>query len=193
MAINVRALNVDFLAFSGHKMGGPEGVGVLFCAERTHGELNPGVYGGGMVAGVSSNIQYRAMPHLLEAGTPHAAGAYGLVAAIEYLQSYDRQALATYVHNLTAQARIMLEKVPGVRIISDPQSSAIISFVCEGIHSHDVAAILGQQGVLVRAGFHCAQPLHEALKLPQGSVRASFSGYNTLQDIRALETSLRAI
>ncbi len=193
MVIDVKALNVDFMAFSGHKIGGPEGIGVLFCAQSTHDQLVPFHYGGGMVAGVSSKIQYRDMPHLLEAGTPHAAGVYGLKVAIEYLQSYDRQALAEYVHDLTAEARMLLEKVPGISIISDPASSAIITFVHDTIHPHDIAAILGKQGVLVRAGFHCAQPLHESLNLPAGSVRVSLYGYNTQADIRALEASLNAI
>lgn len=191
--IDAKALNVDFLVFSGHKMGSPEGIGILFCAQSTHDQLVPFHYGGGMVAGVSSKIQYRDMPYRLEAGTPHAAGAYGLKTAIEYLQSYDRPALTEYVHDLTAQARILLEKMPGVRIISDPASSAIISFVHDTIHPHDIAAILGQQGVLVRAGFHCAQPLHESLNLSAGSVRASLYGYNAQRDIEALFNAFKAI
>lgn len=191
--LDFETMGVDFMVFSGHKLGGPQGIGGLICAESVHSELEPSTFGGGMVFGVGETIDYRAMPHLLEAGSPNAMGAYGFAAAVRVIERYDRSALIAHYKSLSVMAHSGLSAIPGVRIFSDPEALSLISFVVENVHPHDVVAILGDRAVLVRAGFQCAQPLHTALGLSTGSVRASFGPYTTLEDIAALAGAVKSI
>jgi len=191
--LDFHAQGIDFLVFSAHKLGGPQGIGVLVCAESVHSELEPVQFGGGMVMGVGEDRSYRAMPHLLEAGSPNGMGAYGLAAAMRVIQGYDRSALTAHYKSLSAMAHSGLSATSGVRVISDPDALSLISFVVDEVHPHDVAAILGDRKVLVRAGFPCAPPLHTALGLSTGSIRASFGPYTTAEDIAALVDAVQAI
>jgi SufS family cysteine desulfurase len=191
--IDFAAIGVDFLVFSGHKLGGPQGIGVLLCAESVHLEIEPSAFGGGMVFGVAETTSYRPMPHLLEPGSPNGMGAYGLAAAVRGIAQFDRDAVYAQYEALSAKAYTELCSIRGVRVISDPESLSIVSFVVEGVHPHDGAALLGNKGVLVRAGFQCAQPLHAALGLSMGSLRASFGPYSTREDVTALIDAIRAI
>lgn len=193
MPIDFHALGVDFLVFSAHKLGGPQGIGALVCAESVHAELEPAQFGGGMVLGVGEETGYRPMPHLLEAGSPNGMGAYGFAAAVRVIQGYNRAELIDHYAILAAMAYSGLSAIPGVRVISDPEALSLISFTVGGVHPHDVAAILGDRNVLVRAGFQCAQPLHGALGLSTGSLRASFGPYTTAEDIAALAGAAHAI
>jgi len=185
--INVQELECDFLVFSGHKMLGPTGVGVLYVKQELYGQLQPYQRGGGMVFSADwRDAAWAKMPHMLEAGTPPIAQVVGLGAAIDYLNSLDRKAFAQHEAALCARFIDGLRAISGVRILGPIAqlrvSGHLVSFVVEGMHAHDVAAYLGAYGICVRAGHHCAQPL--ATKLRYGAtVRVSFYLYNTEQEV----------
>ena len=195
LPIDVQALGCDFYAFSAHKMYGPTGIGVLYGrAERLAG-MAPVQGGGEMVRSVSldEGPRWAAVPHKFEAGTPNIEGAIGLGAAIAYLERWDRGAVAAHEHALAAEAAARIAALPGARLVGEPADrAAIVSFVLDGVHPHDIGTILDQHGVAIRAGHHCAQPLLEALGVP-ATARASFGLYSTRQDVDALIDGLRAV
>jgi cysteine desulfurase/selenocysteine lyase len=189
MPVDVRTLGVDALFFSGHKMCGPTGIGVLWVREELLEKLEPGTYGGGMVDAVTTTTAtWGLIPNRFEAGTPPIAEAIGLGAAVDYLTNVGIENIRAHDEALVEEAIARLEKIPGVRVIAEKgqgKNIGIVSFVISGIHAHDVAYILGKENVAVRAGHHCAMPLHTALGVV-ATTRASFYLYNTREDVDAL-------
>jgi cysteine desulfurase/selenocysteine lyase len=180
----LRVLGCDFLALSGHKMHGPMGIGVLAGRREALERLTPLRVGGDMVEQVGlDDVRWAPLPARLEGGTPNVAGAVGLAAAAGYLQAHGRAALDAHVAALRAQAVAGLTALPGVRVLEG--GGAIVAFVAEGAHPHDIGTVLDGAGVAVRTGFHCAQPLHDHLGLGP-TTRASFALYNTADDVAAL-------
>lgn len=189
--INVQDLKCDFLVFSGHKMMGPTGIGVLYCADRTHSELTPYQSGGGMVNKVDLyEPTYLAMPHLLEAGTPPIAGAIGLARAIKYIKTtIDFELLRRHEACLSRRLVEGLETIKKVKIHGPRDQlkiySHVVSFSIDGVHPHDGATLCDQYGICLRAGFHCAQPLAHYLNTGP-TLRSSVYAYNTVSDIDRL-------
>ena len=194
LKVDVRALGCDFYAFSGHKLYGPTGIGVLYGKSELLESMPPYQGGGDMIRSVTfEKTLYNDPPHRFEAGTPPIAGAIGLAAAIEYVEGLGLEAVARHEHELLAAATAALERIPGLRIIGAARrKAAVLSFVIEGVHPHDVATILDQEGVAVRAGHHCAQPVMERFGLP-ATTRASFALYNTCEDVDRLARALRRV
>jgi cysteine desulfurase/selenocysteine lyase len=189
--VDVRDLDVDFYTVTGHKLYGPTGIGVLY-AKRAHLKtMRPFNGGGEMIREVSrDNVTYADPPARFEAGTPPIIESVGLAAAIDYVTSFDREAVAAHEHDLLTYAREAVREFNGLRVIGDaPGKGAILSFETEGMHAHDVATILDREGVAVRAGHHCAQPLMERFGVASTS-RASFALYNTRDDVDALVAAL---
>jgi cysteine desulfurase/selenocysteine lyase len=189
--VDVQALDVDFYALTGHKIYGPTGIGALY-AKRAHLKaMHPFQGGGEMIREVTREIvTYADPPARFEAGTPPIIEAVGLAAAMDYLTALDRAALKAHEHDLLIYARERLREFNWLRVIGDaPGKGAIISFEAEGMHAHDLATILDREGVAVRAGHHCAQPLMERFGVVSTS-RASFALYNTRADVDALVTAL---
>jgi len=192
LPMDVTALDVDFVAFSAHKMCGPTGVGVLY-AKREHLEAMPPVMGGGgMVMRVDRQCaEWNDVPWKFEAGTPPIAQAIGLGAAADYLARFDREALRDHERRLTEHAHRALSAVAGVRLLGPEPAhkGGVIGFTVEGLHPHDLAQLLDRSGVAIRAGHHCAMPLHERLGL-EASARASVALYNTLEEIDRLADAI---
>lgn len=191
LPVDVRALDVDFYVFTGHKLYGPTGIGVLY-AKRRHLEAMPPYQGGGeMIATVGRDVvTYGDPPFKFEAGTPAIAEAIGLGAAIEYLESFDRLALLAHEERLRDYAHERLSKLNFVRIYGQaPGKGAIVSFTIEGAHAHDVATVLDREGVAVRAGTHCAIPLLERFGVT-ATCRASFALYNTVEEVDRLAEAI---
>ena len=182
-----RHLAVTFYVMSGHKLFGPTGIGVLWGQESLLEAMPPFLAGGEMIERVSfSGTTFNQLPFKFEAGTPNMAGAIGLAAAIDYLGTIDRQAAAEHEAALLERSIELAGEVEGLRRIGTPAHSAgIFSFLLEGTHPSDVGMLLDQQGIAVRTGHHCAQPLMERLGIP-GTVRASYSIYNTQDDVTRL-------
>lgn len=189
--IDVQALGVDFFAFSGHKLFGPTGIGVLYGKEALLDAMPPYQGGGEMIEHVSfAKTTFNGLPFKFEAGTPNIAGAIGLAAALEYLNQQDRAALAAHEDALLAKANELAANFEGIRLIGTAQHKAsVFSFLLEGAHPGDVGTLLDQQGIAVRTGHHCAMPIMEQYQIP-GTVRASMSFYNTLDEVEALFTGL---
>lgn len=188
--VDVQALDCDFYVFSGHKMFGPTGTGVLYGKREILEAMPPWQTGGEMIKQVSfEHTSFGELPFKFEAGTPNIAGAIGLGAAIDYLSGLDRQALVQHEHDLMQQLLTGLGAMPDVRIIGRPAAGAV-SFVLDEVHPHDLATLLDMQGIAVRTGHHCAMPLMQALHLPHGTIRASLACYNTADDIVALLAGL---
>lgn len=190
--VTARELGVDFLYFSGHKMCGPTGIGVLYGARRELGELEPGFYGGGMVDDVSrESASWCTVPARFEAGTPNIAGAIGLGRACAYLDGIGVDKIHEHVRELTAYLQEKLSAIDGVTVFSavPEHNVGIASFTLEGVHPHDVAAVAASKNVAVRAGHHCALPLHSALSL-NSTTRASLYLYNIKEDIDTLALSI---
>ena len=187
LPIDVRDLDCDFYALSGHKMFGPTGIGVLYGKEALLDAMPPWQAGGEMIETVTlEKTTFNRLPYKFEAGTPNIADAIGLGAAIEYLHGIDGAALCAYEANVVAMARARLGQMEGVRIIGNARAStAVVSFAIDGAHPHDVGTLLDQQSVAVRAGHHCAMPLMQRLGIP-GTVRASFCLYNSAADVERL-------
>jgi len=186
--VDVQALDCDFLAFSGHKMCGPSGVGVLYGRSELLEQMGPFLTGGGMIRRVSvEKTTWAELPHKFEAGTPPVAEAVALGAAIDYLEGIGLDAIAAHEHELTAYALERLSELPGVTLYGPPleRRSGIVSFNLTGIHPHDVAQILDAEGVCVRAGHHCNQPLMHKLGVAATS-RASFYLYSLPEEIDRL-------
>jgi len=189
--IDVQDLDCDFYALSGHKLYGPTGIGVLYGRSELLEAMPPFLGGGDMIASVSfEKTLYNKLPNKFEAGTPHVAGAIGLGAAIDYVRGIGIGAIAAHEDALLRHATEKVSRVPGLRIIGTAREKAgILSFVMEGVHPHDLGTILDQQGIAIRAGHHCTQPLMEHFGLP-ATARASFGMYNTLAEVDALVEGL---
>lgn len=194
--IDVRALDADFFAFSGHKLCGPMGIGVLYGKKELLDAMPPFLSGGEMIEYVTrDSATYAELPHKFEAGTVNAEGAVGLAAAIDYIEGVGYDKIEAIEKELSAYAIETLSKNKYVRILGskDPgKHSGIINFILEGVHPHDVSTILDSKGIAVRAGHHCAQPLLQHLKI-NSTTRASLSFYNTKEEIDALSAALSDI
>lgn len=198
-AIDVRTLKCDFLVFSGHKLFGPTGIGVTFVRSSRIAEMNPSNFGGGMVFSVGEVVsQYRPFPHGFEAGTQNIAGVIGLRAAIDFVdKNVDFELLQVHETTLVQKMILGLSALPEVQILSfNPEKSGshahLVTFVSGKYHAHDIAAYLDQFGIAVRAGHHCVQLFHQACNI-NASVRISFSGYNTMQEVDFCLQKLREL
>lgn len=193
--VNVQELDCDMLVFSGHKIMGPTGIGVAYIRRQLHEQLQPYQFGGGMVHNVAYQAAtWREMPHRLQAGTPPIAQAIGLAAALDYFTTnLDPAMVHAHEAALTTQLIHGLQRIPGIRILGPVdhlcERGHLVSFVCDGIHAHDVAAYLNAYNICVRAGHHCAQPLAQSLGIV-ASVRVSFYWYNTHDEVAQLLTVL---
>lgn len=194
--IDVQYLDCDFLVFSGHKMLGPTGIGVLYAKEKILQQVEPFLYGGDMIKEVYQEYSvWNDLPWKFEAGTPNIAGVIGLKRAIEYLKEVGLSNIHEYEKKLLAYALSELKKLPSLKLFGplDPEKQGgILSFIMEGVHPHDIAALLDQDGIAIRAGHHCSMPLMERLKVP-ATARISFYLYNTEEDIARLVTSLKKV
>ncbi|MDO9476406.1 MAG: cysteine desulfurase [Pseudohongiella sp.] len=192
--VDVQAMNCDFYVFSGHKLFGPTGIGVLYGRRELLEQMPPYQGGGEMIETVSfDGTTYNQLPYKFEAGTPDIAGAIGLAAAIDYLSSQDRAALSAHEDALLAYATQKAATVPGLKIVGTAAcKAAVLGFVIEGTHPSDIGMLLDQQGIAVRTGHHCAQPIMQQYGIP-GTVRASFSFYNTFDDIDRLFVALEKV
>jgi cysteine desulfurase / selenocysteine lyase len=191
LKIDLQQLDCDFYAFSGHKMFGPMGIGVLYAKQELLEAMPPWQAGGEMIEKVSfSKTTYNELPYKFEAGTPNVSGAVGLSAAIDYLESLDRQAITDYENFLLDYATSKLSEIDGLTIIgSQCAKASVVSFNIDGVHAQDLGMMLDQQGIAVRTGHHCAMPLMDALNI-NGTVRASFSFYNTVEEIDLLHSAI---
>lgn len=192
--VDVTALGCDFYVFSGHKTYGPTGIGVLY-GKAAHLESMPPYQGGGdMIRSVTfEKTIYNEIPYKFEAGTPHIAGAIGLGAALDYLESLGREAVAAHEAELLQYATAAVSRIPGVRIIGTARrKAAVLSFTLEGVHPHDAATVLDHEGVAVRAGHHCAQPVMDRFGVP-ATLRASFGLYNTTEEVDILVRGLERV
>ncbi|MEH6449513.1 MAG: cysteine desulfurase [Oleispira sp.] len=192
--IDVQALDCDFYAFSGHKLFGPTGLGVLYGKEALLNAMPPYQGGGEMILHVSfEKTTYNVLPYKFEAGTPNIAGAIAMAAAVDYLNSLDRIALAKHEDALLARANELAAQTDGLRLIGTSKNKAsVFSFLLDGTHPHDVGTLLDQQGIAVRTGHHCAMPVMEQFDIP-GTVRASFTFYNTLEEVDALFKAIEKV
>jgi len=192
MTVDVQALGCDFYAFSGHKVYGPSGIGALWGRRELLDAMPPWQSGGGMVRTVSfEKTTYAEPSHRFEAGTPFIEGAAGLAAALDYLTTLGLPAVASWEGELLALATERLLEIPGLRLVGTARSkAAVLSFTMEGIHPHDLGTILDQEGVAIRAGHHCAQPVMQRFGVP-ATARASFGLYNTPGEVEALAAALR--
>ena len=191
LPVDVQALGCDFYAFSGHKVYGPSGIGALWGRAELLAEMPPWQGGGGMIRTVTfGEVTYAPPPHRFEAGTPFIEGAIGLAAALEYLESLGRSAILAWEGELLALATERLAEVPGLTVIGTARDkAAVLSFSMEGIHPHDVGTVLDREGIAVRAGHHCAQPVMERFGVA-ATTRASFALYNTPEEVEALAAAL---
>jgi len=194
MPVNVQELDADFYAFSSHKMFGPTGIGVLYGKSSILTQMPPWQGGGDMIGRVSfDGSTWANLPHKFEAGTPNIAGAIGLAEAIDYLEGMDRQRMADWEFRLAEYAIELLGEIEGVRILGPQQNNAgAVSFVLEGVHAHDIGAILDKQGLATRTGHHCAQPLLKHFGIESAS-RASFAFYNTMEEVERLAEGVRRV
>ncbi len=192
MPIDVQALDVDFYTFSGHKVYGPTGIGVLYGKAALLEAMPPYQGGGDMILSVTfEKTEYNEIPHKFEAGTPNIAGVIGLGAALEYLQGIGMDRIAAHEAALLSYATEKLEEIPQVTIIGTAKEKAgVISFAVEGIHPHDLGTIFDMDGVAIRAGHHCAQPVMEHFGVP-ATARASFGLYNNFEDVDMLVQTIQ--
>lgn len=196
MPINVQTLGADFLVFSGHKMCGPTGIGVLWGRKALLDSMPPFMGGGSMITQVHlDHSDYAEVPNRFEAGTPAIGEAIALGAAVEYLAGVGLASIHAYEHYLTDYALTSLQQMPGVRLFGPPtadERGGAIAFTLDGVHPHDIAAVLDEEGIAVRAGHHCAQPLHHVLEVP-ATARASFYLYNATDEIDRLTAGIRRV
>ena len=192
--VDVQDLDADFFVFSGHKMFGPTGSGVLYGKHEWLDKMPPYQTGGGMIRTVSfEKTTFAPIPDKFEAGTPAIAAGIGLGAAIDYINSIDFEAAAKYEHELLEYATQRMSDIPGVKIIGTAANKAsVLSFTIEGIHPHDIGTILDQQGIAIRAGHHCAQPVMEFFDIP-ATARASFAFYNTREEVDKLADAVQKV
>ncbi len=194
MAVDVRALDCDFYAISGHKMFGPTGIGVLYGQSALLEAMPPYQGGGDMIRSVRfAGTEYAPPPAKFEAGTPHIAGVIGLGAAVDYLSSVGWEPIHLHEMDLLAYVTETLSAVPGVRLLGTaPVKASVVSFVMDGIHAHDVGTVLDQEGIAIRTGHHCTQPVMERLGVP-ATARASFAFYNTREEVDALARAVEKV
>jgi cysteine desulfurase/selenocysteine lyase len=194
MRVDVQQLDCDFYAFSSHKMYGPTGTGVLYGKARLLEEMPPYQGGGDMISSVTfEKTIYNKLPHKFEAGTPNIADGIAFGAAIDYLEKIGLENIAAYEHELLEYATQALASIPGVRLIGTAREKAsVVSFVLEGVHPHDMGTILDQDGIAIRTGHHCAQPVMDRFGVP-ATARASLSFYNTREEIDALADGVRKV
>lgn len=194
LKVDVQQLDCDFYAFSGHKMYGPSGIGVLYGKETLLDAMPPYHGGGEMIKYVTfEKTEYNELPHKFEAGTPSIADTVGLGAAIDYLTALDLDAIAAYEHELLAYATKAVSEVPGLKIIGTAaEKASIVSFLLEGVHAHDIGTILDHEGIAVRAGHHCAMPLMRRFGVA-ATTRASFGLYNTREEVDALVAGIHKV
>jgi cysteine desulfurase / selenocysteine lyase len=194
LAVDVQALDCDFYAFSGHKMYGPTGIGALYCKSALLEAMPPYQSGGDMISSVTfEKTIYNKLPYRFEAGTPDIAGAIGLDAAIQYLNHLGMDKVAAYEHDLLMYATEAVAAVPDVRLVGAAKERAgVLSFVLEGVHPHDIGTILDQEGIAIRTGHHCAQPVMERFGVP-ATARASFALYNTKEEVDVLVEGIRKV
>jgi cysteine desulfurase/selenocysteine lyase len=192
MTVDVQDLGCDFYAFSGHKLFGPTGIGVLYGRESLLERMPPWQGGGDMILTVTfRKTTYNGLPYKFEAGTPNISGAIGLGAAIDYVSAMDRDGAHAHEHALLAYASDTLSKIDGLRIVGTARDKAsLVSFVVAGVHPHDLGTILDEDGIAVRTGHHCAMPVMEYFKVP-ATARASFAFYNTFEEIDRLSSGIR--
>jgi len=194
LPLDVQSLDVDFFVFSGHKMFGPTGIGILY-GKREHLEAMPPYHGGGdMIDQVSfDGTTYDDLPHKLEAGTPHIEGVVGLGAAAEYIMDLDWNAVQAHEDDVLAYATEKVQALDGIRLVGTaPSKTSVLSFVFEDIHPYDAGTLLDRFGIAVRTGHHCTQPLMTRYDLP-GTIRASFAAYNTRTDVDRLVEGLQRV
>ncbi len=194
LKVDVQQLDCDFYAFSGHKMYGPSGIGVLYGKEALLNAMSPYHGGGEMIKYVTfEKTEYNELPHKFEAGTPNIAGTVGLGAAIDYLTGLDLDAIAAHEHDLLDYATKAASEVPGLKIIGTaPEKASILSFLLEGVHAHDIGTILDHEGIAVRAGHHCTMPLMRRFGVA-ATTRASFGLYNTREEVDALIAGIHKV
>ena len=192
MAVDVAALGADFYAFTGHKVYGPTGIGVLWGREKVLEAMPPFLGGGDMIRTVTfEGSTWNDLPYKFEAGTPNIAGAIGLGAGIDFVKSVGFNAIGAHEASLLAQATAAVEQLPGIRIVGTAKKKAsVLSFVMDGIHPHDIGTVVDREGVAIRTGHHCAQPVMDRFCIP-ATARASFAMYNNTSDIDALVSALK--
>jgi cysteine desulfurase/selenocysteine lyase len=194
MPVDVRALDTDFYVATGHKLYGPTGIGVLYGRASVLGEMEPFLGGGDMIASVTfQRSTWNELPYKFEAGTPHIAGAVGLHAALDYIDSVGLERIVEHERALLEYGTAVLQRIPGVRIIGTARAKgSILSFVMDGVHPHDIGTIVDREGVAIRTGHHCAQPVMERFGVP-ATARASLAMYNTTADLDALGDALMRV
>ncbi len=194
LSVDVQDLDCDFYAYSGHKLCGPTGIGMLYGKAKHLEAMQPYKGGGDMILSVTfEKTTYNTIPFKFEAGTPPIMAAIGLGAAIDYLQTIGMDKIAAHEHSLLEYATAQINDMPGVRIIGTAKNKAsVISFAIDGVHPHDIGSLLNQEGVAVRTGHHCAQPVMDRYRVPATS-RASFAFYNTMAEVDALITGIRTV
>ncbi|HKD61604.1 MAG TPA: cysteine desulfurase [Terracidiphilus sp.] len=194
LPIDVQDLDCDFYAFSGHKIYGPTGIGVLYGKAELLEEMPPFQGGGDMISSVTfEKTIYNKVPHKFEAGTPDISGVIGLGAAIAYIDNLGKASIAEHEDELLSYATAQLEKIPGIRLVGTAREKVgALSFVMEGVHPHDIGTILDQEGIAVRTGHHCAQPIMDRFGIP-ATVRASFGLYNTKAEIDSLAAGIEKV
>ncbi|CAH1204722.1 L-cysteine desulfurase [Candidatus Nitrotoga sp. BS] len=194
MKVDVQDLDCDFYAFSGHKLCGPTGIGILYGRAELLEKMQPFKGGGDMILSVTfEKTLYNTIPHKFEAGTPPIAAAIGLGAAVDYLSEIGMDAIAAYELALLKNATEQINAMPGVRILGTAEhKAAVLSFAVDGVHPHDIGTLLNQEGIAVRTGHHCAQPIMQRLHVPATS-RASFAFYNSMDEVDALIAGIRTV
>jgi cysteine desulfurase / selenocysteine lyase len=194
LTIDVQDLDCDFYAFSGHKMFAPTGSGIIYGKAELLEKMNPFQGGGDMIKSVTfEKTIYADLPNKFEAGTPAIASQIGLGAAIDYLSSMDRKKAARHEHELLRYATERLTEIEGVRIVGTArEKTSVLSFVIDDIHPHDIGTILDQEGIAVRAGHHCAQPVMQRFNIP-ATARASFAFYNTKEEVDVLANTIEKV
>ena len=194
LKVDVQALDCDFYVFSGHKVYGPTGIGVLYGKSALLEAMPPYQGGGDMISSVTfEKTIYNKLPYKFEAGTPHVAGAIGLGAAIEYVNGLGMDNIAAYEHELLAYATEAVSTIPGIRVIGTAKEKAgVLSFLLDTIHPHDIGTILDQEGIAIRTGHHCAQPVMQRFGIT-ATARASFAFYNTREEVDALVEGIQKV
>jgi cysteine desulfurase/selenocysteine lyase len=194
LKVDVQALDCDFYTFSGHKVYAPTGIGVLYGKTALLEAMPPYQGGGDMISSVTfERTTYNKLPYKFEAGTPDIAGVIGLGAALDYVQSLGIENIGTHEHDLLEYATERLSAIPDLRLIGTAkEKAAVVSFVVEGVHPHDIGTILDQQGIAIRTGHHCSQPIMERFGIP-ATARASFAAYNTRSEIDALVVGIEKV
>jgi cysteine desulfurase/selenocysteine lyase len=192
--VDVRAIDCDFYAFSGHKIYAPTGIGILYGKAELLEAMPPYQGGGDMISSVTfEKTLYNRLPYKFEAGTPHVSGAIGLGAALDYVNSVGLDRIARHEKQVLAYGTRRLLEIPGLRLVGTAkEKEGILSFVLEGIHPHDVGTILDQEGIAIRTGHHCAQPLMERFGVP-ATARASLALYNTVEEMDALARGIEKV